>query len=274
MADRRGIMVITVRHYDMIRLSRLRQLHSKKYLILASILLSVFLIGGYALWSKQVWAQYGVTYAKWHQELNAKMRAISVLPTTTVKEQDVILDQFDGVSQRISFKQADLCTVTPLVQWQQRFIAVYESARSDCQKKMTDIVSFQKQLDSVIAYIKNDHELAKIIATATPAGELADGVWGNQVSTWGKAIDSAGKLSVSAAFQPTRQQALDRMTTVKVAWQELIVAHQLKDKVKYIEAQNKLGAAYDGLNDVSVASEKNSAILTDLLSVAYEKSFQ
>jgi hypothetical protein len=265
-------MVISIRYHDMMRLSRLRQMRSKKYLIIASLVLAAFLVGGYILWSKQVWAQYTDIYVKWHQELNTEIKAVSGLPTTTVKEQDALLDRLDGMSQRISSQQAALCATTPLVQWQQRVISAYESAQNDCQKKMTAVVSFQKQLDSVIAYIKNDQELAKILATATPAGELADGVWGDQVSMWSKAIDSTGKLAVSAAFKPTQQQALDRMTAVKVAWQELIAAHQLKDKAKYVEAQNTLGASYDGLNSIMVDSEKRLLVLSSSLNSAYERS--
>jgi hypothetical protein len=258
----------------MMRLSRLRRLRSKKYLIIASLVLLAFLMGGYILWSKQLWAQYTSTYVQWHQEFNTEIKAVSVLPTTTVKEKNALLDRLDGMSQRISSQQANLCAMTPLVQWQQRAIPAYESARNDCQKKLTAVVSFQNQLDSVIAYIKNDQDLAKILATASPASELEDGVWGEQVAAWSKAIDLTGKLSVSAAFKSTQQQALDRMTAVKVAWQELIAAHQLKDKAKYIDAQNKLGTAYDGLNDVSAASEKNLIGLADLLSRAYEKALQ
>jgi hypothetical protein len=267
-------MVISIGYCDMMRLSHLRRLRSKKYLIIASLLLLAFLMGGYILWSKQVWAQYTSTYVTWHQQLHTEIKAVSILPTATVKEQNALLDRLDSMSRRIASQQADLCATTPLVQWQRRVIAAYESAQNDCQKKMTAIVSLQTQLDSVVAYIKNDQEVAKILTTATPASELADGVWGDQVSAWSKVVDLTGKLTVSAAFKPTQQQAIDRMTAVKVAWQELIAADQLKDKAKYIDAQNKLGTAYDGLNDVSAASEKNLIGLADLLSRAYEKALQ
>lgn len=266
-------MVHAVRHYNLMRLSCLRSLRSRKYLIITG-LVPVLIISGYMLWSKQVWEQYTPSYAQWQQDVKLNIKTITTLPTTNSTEQDVLLKRLESVSHRITSEQSSICDITALVKWQQQFILKYGNAQIACHKRTADIVSFQKQLDVMIAYLKNDQELAKIAITVTPSAEISDDAWENQVAGWSEAIDATKNLSVSATFEPTRQRAVERMSAVKVAWQEIIAAHQLKDKAKYIAAQDKLGVGYDGLNDIVVDSKKNLADLSSSLNNAYVRSFK
>ena len=253
------------------RLPRLQPLRSKNYLVLGTALLVVIVISGYFLWSKQVWGQYGTTYPSAHQELNTEIKEINTLPVAGVSEQELLLGKLKGISQRISAERADLCAITPLVRWQQQLIDEYRNIQAECQKDLASLISFQKELDVALAYVESDQQLAAIIAAVAPASELADDAWSDQVAVWNKAIESTRKLSVSAEFKPTQQQAIDQMTTVASAWRELIVAHESKDKAKYVAAQKNLGTMYDGLNDIVTGSELRLSSVLDALGGAYEK---
>lgn len=267
-------MVVATRDNGIMRLPRLRSVRSKKALVVIISVMLALIAGGYILWSKQVWAQYTPSHAQWHQDIKSEVKALTGLPTGDSKEEDALLLRMEKVSQRITSEQVSACDVSVLVKWQQQFIKEYDDMRMACQKTTADIALFQKQLAIAIDYIKDDQELAKIITTTVPSDELAEGVWEKQVVTWNEAVDATTNLSVSSAFKSTQQRAIERMAAVKVAWQELIAAHQLKDKAKYVAAQDKLGISYDGLNDISTDSEKNLAGIADGLRSAYEESFQ
>ena len=157
------------------------------------------------------------------------------------------------------------------MRWQQQLIDEYRNIQAECQKDLASLISFQKELDVALAYVESDQQLAAIIAAVAPASELADDAWSDQVAVWNKAIESTRKLSVSAEFKPTLEQAIDQMTTVASAWRELIVADESKDKAKYVAAHKNLGTMFDGLNDIVTGSELRLSSVLDALGGAYEK---
>ena len=258
----------------MMRLSRLKSLSSKKTRIIIGGIVLALIVGGYMLWSKHAWAQYAASSTQWHQGIESDIKTLTELPVASSKDEDALLVRIKQVTQRIASDQDSVCEVNPLVKWQRQFIKGYSSAISACQKMSANITLFQKQLNVAADYMKDDQALAKIITTINPPGELAEDTWEKQATAWGEAVKAVTDLSVSQAFKPTQQRAVEKMTAVKIAWQELIAAHQLKDKAKYVDAQNKLGTTYDGLNDVSTDSKKNLTGITDSLSAAYTESFQ
>lgn len=258
----------------MMRLSRLKSLASKKRLIIIGVIVLALSVGGYILWSKHVWAQYAASSTQWHQGIKSDITTLTELPVASSKDENALLVRIKQVSQRIASDQASICDVNPLVGWQRQFIEGYGSAISACQKMSANVTLFQKRLTVTADYMKDDLALAKIMTTVNPPGELAEDTWDKQVAIWAEAVKATGDLSVSPAFKPTQQRAVEKMTAIKAAWQELVAANQLKDKTKYLDAQNKLGTAYDGLNDVRTDSEKSLTSVTDSLSDAYDKSFQ
>lgn len=259
----------------MMRLSQLRPPRSKKSLLVmsAAAALLVIGVGAYVAWSKQVWAEYTPAYTQRHQGVHADIKSIAALSVSNTKEQAALLARLESMSNRIDSEQKSLCKVNVWVVWQQQFISSYNDAQTACQKETADIVAFQKRLNLVIAFIKDDQALAEIMSTVTPSGELADSEWEKQVAAWDGVIAAATKLSVSDTFKPTQQRAVEKMSIVKQAWAELILAHQQKDKVKYLAAHSSLGASYDGLSVVSEESNKGMRSLTDILNDAYIKAF-
>lgn len=252
----------------MMRLSHLRSLHSKPHLLIIGGVLGVLLIGGYIVWSQHTWAQVTPASIQWHQGVRDDLNKIIALPTTNVKEQDVVATKLTMLSSRIDMEQQTVCVVIPVMQWQQKIISAFNDIRMTCEKKVASTVAFQKQLVRVIAYNKDDQALTKIIASVPQAGELADDTWEKQVIAWGDAIKATEKLVITNDFKPTQQLALKQMNAVKVAWQEVIAAHQAKDKQKYLAVQTVLASAIDGFDDVAVTSQQTFAKLSSGLEKA------
>lgn len=266
-------MVDAVGDWSVIALSRPHGWRSKKALLIMSAILFVVAVGSYTLWSRHTWAQYTPRHTQWHQAIKSDVGKVIELPVASEKDQDALLVRLESLSRRISSEQASMCEVPAVVSWQQRFIAGYRDMQTACGKMVAGVALFQKQLTTVTTYIADDRKLAVISAKAVPPSEASDDVWGAQVELWGRVADEVKHLSVSAAFKPTQQVAVERMTAVKAAWQELIAAHQLKDKVKYVAAQSALGASYDGLDTITLDDTKHLSALTDELSAAYLKAF-
>ena len=258
---------------SMMMLSRLRGWRSRKGLLGISVTVLVVVVGCYALWSRHVWAQYAPSYIQWHQTAKSDIKKIIELPVANEKDQGALLVQLESVSQRINSEQSSVCQVSAAVTWQQRFAAEYRDAQVACRNLVANAVAFQKQLNIVTAYIADDHRLAKISASALPPSEVSDVTWDAQVELWGQAVNDVQALTVSAAFKPTQQVAVEKSTAVKAAWEELITAHQSKDKARYITAQSTLGASYDGLNAISLNATENLSKLTTRLKDVYIEAF-
>lgn len=219
-----------------------------------------------------MWAQYTPAYMQWHQGVSSDIKKITSLPTTSDKEQAVVQERLLAITHRIKTEQGAVCSVNSLLAWQQKVVSEYNNARLACQKMATNTVAFQQRLSMVMSYISDDQSLAKIITKTSPKGELTDETWANQVAVWNEAIAAAEKLAVSSVFKPTKQQAIDRMAAVKLAWQDVIAAHLAKDKGKYVAAYDKLATSYDGLSEIAVVSEKNLADISGALNGEFVKA--
>lgn len=257
----------------MISLRRLYGGRSKKAWVITGSILFILLVSGYILWSRQLWAEYTPRHMQWQQDIKAEVAKAIVLPSTNDKQREELQTQIESTARRISIEQKNICKIPVIVSWQQRLIAQYKDMQVACQREVTNIVLFQERLDSVIVYLKDDQALAKISASIAPPGAIADTAWGRQIDEWGRATADVKRMHVSPAFRPTQLVAIDRMTTVKLAWQELIVAHQQKDKAKYAAAQNQLGVSYDGLNAITLSDNKSLTSLIGAVSEAYVKAF-
>jgi hypothetical protein len=240
---------------------------------MGNILLCILVIGTYILWSKQVWGQYTPTYVQWHQAIQANVSTAVALPATNAKEQDVVFAQFKDIMRQIDAKQSTLCTINPLIHWQQQVINSLKDMETTCQQKVAAIVMFKSQLKKVIDYNNDDQNLARILTAIPKADELADDTWVKQVEVWDGAVKATEKLAISDNFKATRQLAVEQMTAIKTAWQEVIAAHQAKDKQKYITAQATLATAIDGLDEIAVASEKATIALSNDLGKAANSAF-
>lgn len=259
----------------MMCLSLLRPLRTKKRLIVSiSILLVGLLVIGYMAWSAREWSQLIPRYTQWHQGVKATINDTLALPTGTSAEKDRVITALKGVSDTITTDRRTICSVSPLILWQQAIVSAHKAAHATCQQKLSDVDVLQKRLMAVVAYNENDRDLATTIAVAAPStNDLAENAWTQQTSAWTDAVGVVSDMSVVDSFESTQRVALAQMTAIKTAWQEIVASHEAKDKQKYLAAQNALAIAIDGLDEVSLTSQQAFLKLASELESTSQKAF-
>jgi hypothetical protein len=241
----------------MINLSRIRPIHSKKRLIIfAGVLLVLVLAVAYSLWSKQTWDVYRPTYTQQEQAIKIDLATVATAKVTTPEERTEVLAHLVTLSEKIATTDQAVCHIHPFVAWQAKLGKALAAAQADCSAMVSQVAQLQTPLKKVTTYTKNDNELATILAAIPQTGELADDTWDKQVVLWQDCASAVDRLSVGSDFAPVKQSALTKVNAVRDAWQAVIAAHQAKDKAKYIAAQGGLAQSLDGLNELSVTSEK------------------
>lgn len=254
------------------RFARLRPY--KRTIITSSVLLFILVAVGYGLWSKSVWAEYEPSYTQWRQSVKIDVDRAVALPIKTAKEREAALTAHQEVVQRITATYQAQCAVPASVGWQARFIDSLQAREATCRAELDRVVQFKVTLEQVITYLEDDLAIANVIATIPQPAELADAEWLQQVETWGVIIQKTTNLTVSESFEPTKMELLERISTIRTAWQKVIAASDAKDRTAYVAAQKTLAAAYDDVNELIMEDHTDS--LTELLQplpAAYNKAF-
>ncbi|MDB5187242.1 MAG: hypothetical protein JWM07_714 [Candidatus Saccharibacteria bacterium] len=200
------------------------------------------------------------------------IRSTVDLPVPTAKEQSVVSARLKAISLRIEGDQHAVCGVHSLIQWQQNIIPTFKNTRADCQKIVASVVDFQKQLAKIIAYDNDDQALAGILSTVPQMSEVAEDAMEARMTAWDNTAKNIEKMKVSDAFKLTQQTASKHSMAIKIAWADIIAAHQAKDKQKYLAAQNSLAAAIDDFNEVSNTSQQSVAVLAGDLEKAFRSA--
>lgn len=159
------------------------------------------------------------------------------------------------------------------MQWQSKIIASLEQARKACQATYGDIQAFRSQLSIITVHTDDDQKLADILRQAPQAAELNEDGLVQQISAWNSVIDSLNKMSPSATFKPVHQEAVKKTTGIKAGWEEVVAAHQAKDKAKYTAAVAALGDSYDELDALTTIGESSIATLAADLQNKYQLTF-
>jgi hypothetical protein len=255
-------------------LPRFQTATPRNRLIVGCVLLILLVgLGSYVLWSKQVWSQYTPSYTAWRTELKTAVDRAIKLPVTTKMERVEATKHFKILAESMSDKQETVCVTNPLVQWQGQFMKSLNEDRMACGVVAANVKEFHKRLLAVVAYSDDDQELAKILSTISQPEGLNEDALPEQSHTWNAAIETVKKMSVSEDFKPTQQRAVEKMTSLKMAWEALNAAHQAKDKTKYMVALAAVGASYDGLDEITTTTEATLANLAKGLQVGYQKAF-
>lgn|GEM_PF-2350126 len=253
-------------HRHFIRLRKRQLLTIGVVVLLASLV-------GYILWSRQVWADYQVHYTQWRQEVGANAKKAAALPTGSSAERVKVVTAFDDVSHLIATTSQGACEVNPLVQWQEGIMESLKKKRSICQAIVKKVADFQVPLTEMTAYIKTDTSLSDTLAAIPQADELSEADFEKQLTAWSTAAVATSKLSGPDSFKSVQQLAAKQVAGVKVAWQEVIVANQAKDKKRYLAAQDSLAAALDSLDEISRTSQASFSSLSAKLKVASATAF-
>jgi hypothetical protein len=258
----------------MMRFSRLhpRSLSKRHLTIWGGSILVVLTIIGYTIWSLQAWKQYEPTYAQWYQQIKEDVDKTVALPVATAEDRVHVHAAFLAITKQIDTRQDTICSLHPLLQWQ-AVIDPLNKKQTTCQNKVKQAVIFNEQLKNVVLYLQNDQALATLIATIPQSDELNDDAWSKQVAVWTTVASSIKTMKVSEDFKPIQTQAEKQSLQVAAAWQEVDDANQAKDKKRFLASQDSLAGAYDGMNEITVMSNKITAELTRLLQEAYIKAF-
>lgn len=267
-------MVVTVRDRIMkLAHRRLSALSRKQLLMIGGGVLLVCLVG-YIVWSKQVWSDYQTHYTQWQQAVGTDAKKAATLPTGTSNERAKVVVAFDDVARRIATTSQGVCEVNPFIRWQEAVMADLKAKRSSCQTMAKKVVDLQSPLMETSAYLKADASLSDILSGIPQAEELSDADFEKQYTAWSTATDATGKLTAPDAFKPVQQLAFKQVSAVKVAWQALIAANQAKDKKRYLAAQGSLATALDGLDEVSLMSQKSFLAISVKLKTASAIAFE
>lgn len=251
----------------------IRQKLSAHRLAIGIITVVVLLLGAYGLWSKHIWDNYETNYNVWHSSTQAKINAALGLPAATNKQRSAKLATLKKTSDAITAAKGSLCGVNGLVGWQ-GFIGALHNRQEACQKLLDTSVTFNEKLKAATGYLDNEQALARVIS-AIPASkpQLAEGDWEAQATAWHEAAAKIDTLAVSANFVPTKQTAQTATKKIEAAWQEVIAAHKVKDKARYLKAQSQLADSYATLHAMTETSTQKLKLLLDPLQTAYKQAF-
>jgi len=247
----------------------------RRVIIIAAVTLVAVLIGAYAFWSVNTWGAYKTSYADWQKELRTSVDAAIALPVTTSSERTKKLSAFKNISTEIDSAKQSLCRLPTMIGWQ-RVIGTLHEREEACNQVVGRAGAFGEKMKATVGYLESEQALASAIAAMVAASndKLTEATWGSQVSIWQDGGKVIAKVALpTATFKPIKADAIEKAKAVELAWQELIVAHEAKDKAKYVEAQGKLAAAYDGLAGVATASGQVLSTLATSLQTAYAETF-
>jgi hypothetical protein len=248
-----------------------QRIYTHRLILLIAV--GAIFIAGYILWSKHIWDDYEVKARNWQENVHVQVDKALALPVTSEKERNDKFTALKHVSDTIISSKATLCSVNGLVGWQ-RAIQTLHAREERCQKEMSATVTFNEKIQAVVVYLKDEQSLAKIMSTLTGKPEVTENDLEAQETLWHDGSGKVEKLSVSTAFAPTKQAALDATKKIDTAWQGVLAAHKAKDQTKYASAQSQLATAYDSLNGVVDTNTKQLKALLDPLQSVYEKAFK
>jgi hypothetical protein len=256
---------------------RLRQISSKhrRFLaIIAAVILVVLLIGVYIFWSMNTWGSYKSSYEDWQKDFHTRVDRAITLPVATQPERASKMTALQDISNTVGAGKQSLCTVSPVIEWQ-HVVGSLKEQEVACQEIIKNADELNGKLRAVTQFLKNEQVLAAILTTAAKdtEGKTTEASWAGQLTAWKTASEVVAGMASEVSFTPVKAAALEKIQSIESAWQELLTAHQAKDKSKYIEAQVRLGEAYNALPSVQTVGATQLAGLTSLLETEYREVF-
>lgn len=246
----------------------------RKTIVIGIAAIAVLIIAGYSLWSKQAWDSYEKNHQAAHVNLKKKLSTTMGLPVTSEQDRQNTLVALDKIASDTTSLKDTICKVDVLIAWQRHFIKTFDEREEACKRMATTLLPLGDKIRIVTQYLRNEEALAKIIKDiGSTKPELGEADWQSQADAWHKATGLSAASPSAKEFDPIKLVAMESLRSIDDAWQGLLAAHAAKDKVKYTEAQGRLGEAYASLEAVSVAGTKQLKLLLDALQVAYNIAF-
>lgn len=262
----------------MIPLSRhLKGRGRRKVFIIVVASTLALVIGGYALWCSDAWANYHAAYGNLQRAAKSSIDTALKMPATSTKERVAKLEALQTVARSVDEGRDKMsCSVNVLMSWQQSVSVSYKKWREECEAVRTSIGALNAELRSVAAYTKNDQELADTLTIALGATDkkVTEGSFSSVLSKWQIASAATKKMDVSRDFAPVRAKAQVAIDGIVTAWRALVAAHAVKDEAKYEKAVKAVVDAYSTVDAIKQESAKGAVTMGETVQVRYHDAFQ
>jgi hypothetical protein len=240
-----------------------------RWFIIGAFASIIALAAAYGWWSNITWNSYENQYVSLQKRIDAQLTATFSLQSDTSDEKQVKLAELSKLQAELGSNNS-LCSQNKLIDWQQRVIKEYAKRDERCREVQSLVASFEVQLRAVVEYLQNEHTLADILAAGPSQAEVNESEFEGQLQAWHSIAESIKNTRSAGSFGTVKQSAMDTMGNVVKAWEEVITAHQAKDKVRYTKATQELAASYDRLGNIAAASTIELTKIAANLKEAYQ----
>lgn len=243
---------------------------SKWFRIGAPIALVVLSVSLYVLWSVNTWNNYQTRFTGLQNNAQSTIKSALGLKVETSEERIKKVDALKAARDALPEDKDALCQVSPLVDWQ-NFVGNLREQKEKCSETKALLVDLRGALSKIIGYLDSEHALAKALSALPAGGEVAEGEWIKHRDGYMAVLKSVSDLQVSGDFASVKQTATERLTAAVAAWEEILAAHDAKDKARYTKAAAALAASYDGLSVIGATSTDRLQPLVNSFKEGYVK---
>lgn len=244
-------------------------MRSRRFIIGGCVFIAFIAFAAYGWWSNAAWNSYESRYVGMQQRINTQLTATFSLQSDTADEKQVKLAELSKLQTELGASNS-LCSQNKLIDWQQRVIKEYAKRDERCREGQSLIASFEVRLRAVVEYLQNEHALAAMLAVGPLQAEVSESEFEGQLQAWRSIAESIKNTRNADSFETVKQSAMDTTGNVVKAWEEVVVAHQAKDKARYTRANQELAASYDRLENITATSAKELVRTVDNLKEAYQ----
>ena len=233
-------------------MKRLKMPKRTSKMLLFYVLIGIFAlsIGGYVWWSVASWSAYEQKYTEKQHSIQHNLESVWNMPADTVEQKQAKLAQLASASTEIAKVDPETCNQTLFIEWQRVIQANSERARA-CKDMVQSVQNFSASLRPAVEFLQQGEAMAKIMAHAPSKTEVAEADFSGQLSAWRTTLDAVNNISTGNEFGAVKQAARGSTEGVIKAWEEIIAAHEAKDKARYTKAVQALAAAYDRLEAIT-----------------------
>ncbi len=216
--------------------------HKKLMIITSAVLIFLIILGAYAAWSIATWRAYDETSMAAPREVRSSLDSSLKLAAQTGEDRSKKLGALKTVQDDIAAKK-DLCDVQVLIEWQSSFEHV-KRLKEKCLSARQSLENLGVSLERVVHYLEDEKRMTEVIAPLQTEGELDEQVWKQLAANWLEAGKKLSELKPGEEFKPVLSIVKERTEGVAARWQELQIAHEAKDRVRFEKATDELKKAY------------------------------
>ena len=238
-------------------MKRLKKVHlapgfmrSRWFIVGVGIVVFLGGAGTYVWWSQGAWGAYEKKYLGVRQDIDTKLTQAFSLQSDTSDERRQKTEKLASLSADIEKIDDSFCHQNVLISWQGAF-GEYKTYEESCKATTAAVRAFNGQLRPAVEYLQQEQALAKLLAASPTQAEVAESDFEGQLTSWRSVYEGIRNANASGGFDPVKQAAVGATEGVIKNWEEVIAAHQAKDKARYLKATQALAAAYDNLQAIA-----------------------